>query len=132
MNQDEARRALMNLWLDKAEEAVASAQIEIRENHLAFAVNRMYYACFYAATAALLKEGKQFAKHSAVKAEFGRTYIKSGKADAKWFKFYQKLFDDRQEGDYLPSVSFDKTDVTNRLEQTEEFVRIIRSLLTSP
>jgi uncharacterized protein (UPF0332 family) len=132
MNEKEARHTLVKLWLEKAIESLVSAELELNQGHLTFAVNRLYYACFYAVTAVLLQDGKQFSKHSAVKAEFARAYIKTGKIDANWHKFYQKLFDDRQEGDYLPTVSFEKTDVSNRLEQAREFVRLIRSLLSSP
>lgn len=98
MNASEGRELLIGLWLAKAEEALASAELELNAGHTNFAVNRLYYACFYAVTAVLLRDGKQFARHSAVKSEFVRTYIKSGQVDARWNKFYQKLFDDRQGG----------------------------------
>jgi len=41
----------------KANDALASAELELRANHTAFAVNRLYYACFYAVTALLQREG---------------------------------------------------------------------------
>jgi uncharacterized protein (UPF0332 family) len=131
MNEKEARRTLVKLWLGKAEEAIASAELELNQGHLSFAVNRIYYACFYAATAILLQEGKQFSKHSAVKAEFARVYIKTGKIDAKWHKFYQKLFDDRQEGDYIPTTVFDKSDVSARLAQARDFVNVVRGVIAA-
>ncbi len=96
MNENDARENLIDLWLQKAKDALASAELELQAGHTIFAVNRLYYACFYAVTALLLHDGKQFARHSAVKSEFVRTYIKSGQIDRKWNKFYQKLFDDRQ------------------------------------
>jgi uncharacterized protein (UPF0332 family) len=122
MNEKEARQTLIKLWLEKAQDSLVSAELEMNQGHLAFAVNRLYYACFYAATAVLLQDGKQFSKHSAVKAEFARAYIKTGKIDTKWHKFYQKLFDDRQEGDYIPTTVFDKQAVRERLAQAKEFV----------
>jgi len=128
MNEDEAQRTLIGLWLEKAEEALASAELELNAGHANFAVNRLYYACFYAVTALLLRDGKQFAKHSAVKSEFSRAYVKPGTVDAKWSKFYQKLFDDRQEGDYIPTATFDVLEVSARLEQTREFIDLIRAL----
>jgi uncharacterized protein (UPF0332 family) len=54
MNEDDARKILISLWLEKAEEALASAKLELNAGHTNFAVNRLYYACFYAATALLL------------------------------------------------------------------------------
>ena len=129
MNEKEARRTLVKLWLEKAEDAIASADIELNQGHLTFAINRLDYACFYAVTAVLLQEGKQFSRHSAVKAEFARAYIKTGRIDAKWHKFYQKLFDDRQEGNYIPTAVFDKPSVSERLTQTREFVSGMRNIV---
>jgi uncharacterized protein (UPF0332 family) len=97
-----------------------------------FAVNRLYYACFYAVTALLLRDSKQFAKHSAVKSEFSRTYVKPGVVDSKWSKFYQKLFDDRQESDYIPTATFETSDVAERIQQAREFIDLIRALINNP
>lgn len=129
MNDSEARKTLIGLWLNKGEEALASAELELDAGHANFAVNRLYYACFYVVTALLLRDGKQFARHSAVKSEFVRTYIKSGQIDTKWNKFYQKLFDDRQEGDYIPTTIFETSDVTARLQQAREFIDLISCLI---
>ena len=131
MNESEAQKTLISLWLNKAEEALASAELELKAGHISFVVNRLYYACFYAVTAILLRDGKQFARHSTVKSEFVRTYIKSGQIDAKWNKFYQKLFDDRQEGDYIPTATFETSDVVTRLQQAREFIDLIRGLINA-
>lgn len=69
MNREQADQILIDLWLEKASDALASAKLERAEGHLAFAVNRLYYACFYAVTALLLTSGKQFTRHSAVIAD---------------------------------------------------------------
>ncbi len=129
MNEREARSLLIGLWLEKAEQSQASAELELNAGHVNFAVNRLYYACFYAVTALLLRDGKQLAKHSAVKSEFSRTYVKAGTVDVKWSKFYQKLFDDRQESDYIPTTTFETSDVAGRIRQAREFVDLIRSLI---
>lgn len=129
MNQEQANRILIELWLEKAADALASARLESSHGHLPFAVNRLYYSCFYAVTALLLTDGKQFARHSAVISEFNRAYVKTGKVDVAWSKFYQKLFDDRQESDYLPTATFERADVAERIEQAESFVGTIGALI---
>jgi len=129
MNDSEARKVLIRLWLEKANEALSSAELELNAGHTNFAVNRLYYSCFYAVTAILLRDEKQFARHSGIKSEFVRTYIKSGKIDAKWNKFYQKLFDDRQEGDYIPTVAFETPEISTRLRQAQEFIDLIHGLI---
>jgi len=92
----------------------------------------LYYACFYAVTALLLRDNKQYARHSAVKSEFNRIYIKTSRIDIKWNKFYQKLFDDRQESDYIPTAAFEASDVSTRIQQTSEFINLIYDLINNP
>jgi uncharacterized protein (UPF0332 family) len=48
-----------------------------------------------------------------------------------WNKFYQKLFDDRQEGDYIPTATFETSDVSMRLQQAREFIALICSLINA-
>jgi uncharacterized protein (UPF0332 family) len=129
MTQDEARTALITLWLEKSEQAMTSAELELNAGLTFSALNRLYYACFYATTALLLKDGRQFASHGGVKAEFNRLYVKTGRIDRKWSKFYQKLFTDRQRGDYIATASFEAVDVAARLEEGREFVRVVRALI---
>lgn len=129
MNESEAHAILIRLWFEKAEQSLASAELELNAGHVNFAVNRLYYACFYAVTALLLRDGKQLARHSAVKSEFNRMYVKPGTVDAKWSKFYQKLFDDRQESDYIPTTTFETSDVAGHIQQAREFIDLIRSLI---
>ncbi len=129
MTQPEDQAKLTALWMAKADDALASADLELRADHQTFAVNRTYYACFYAVTALLHEHGKQFARHSGVLSEFRRTFIKTGRLDKAWGSFYHKLFEDRQEGDYLPTRTFSAEDVSERLTKTREFVSIIRTLV---
>jgi uncharacterized protein (UPF0332 family) len=71
------RQALIGYWLDKAERAVASAVRELQDGDLAFAVNRCYYACFYAFTAVLVRDGQFPRKHTMVRSFLNRDYYYS-------------------------------------------------------
>jgi len=131
MTEDEAKPVLINLWLGKADEALASAELELGAGHTSFAVSRLYYACFYAVTALLLNDGKQFARHSGVRSEFGRSFVKTGRIEKKWGRFYYDLLEDRQEGDYLPTSTFDEDEVSVRLEMARQFLDVVRGLIQS-
>ena len=84
-----------------------------------------------AVPALLLRDDKQFAHNSAVKSEFVRSYIKTGQIDAKWNRFYQELFDDKQEGDYIPTATFETSELSMHLRQAREFIDLIRGLIAS-
>jgi uncharacterized protein (UPF0332 family) len=131
MNKEQANEILIKLWSQKAHDALASAGLELDAGHLSFSVNRLYYSCFYAVTALLLKSGLQFSRHSAVISEFNRSYVKTGKVDVSFSKFYQRLFDDRQEGDYLPTAVFEHSEVSQHLKEAESFVNTILELVNS-
>lgn len=62
---------------EKARESIKAARIMLNEKMLTFAMNRIYYAMFYAVQAALSKKGVSFSKHSQVKGYFNREFIKS-------------------------------------------------------
>lgn len=129
MNDDKTKSTLIALWLEKGDEALASAKLELDAGHVGFAVNRLYYACFYAVTALLLADGKQFSRHSAVRAEFNRLFVKTGRVEKKWGRFYYDLFEDRQEGDYLPTTTFEAEDVSDRLQQARQFLDVLRAII---
>jgi uncharacterized protein (UPF0332 family) len=57
---DEYKRALIEYWLGKADESVASASSELNAGRLTFAVNRLYYALFYATTALLYSKSQNY------------------------------------------------------------------------
>lgn len=56
------------------------------ENHILngfwnTAINRMYYACFYAVGVLLVKNGVQTSSHSGTRLQFGQIFIKTGLID---------------------------------------------------
>ncbi len=55
----------------------SAAEIELASGNLDFSANRIYYAAFYAVTAALMQFGQKYKKHSAVRAAFHREFIKT-------------------------------------------------------
>lgn len=48
-------------------------------------------------SAALLERRLSFKKHSGVRANFHKEFIKKGLLEVKWGKFYDHVFEDRQE-----------------------------------
>jgi hypothetical protein len=129
MNEAEAQSQLIARWLERADQAMASAELELGAGHTRFAVNRLYYACFYAVTALLLQEGKQFPRHSGLIGEFNRSFVKTGRVEAQAGKVLQGLFQDRQEADYMPTAEFSGQQVASRLVQARRFLDAIRSLI---
>lgn len=131
MNKEDTHQELIRYWWSMAEESLASAQRELEANALNFAVNRLYYAVFYSVRATLLERGFTFKKHTGVRAAFHREFIRTGQLKIEFGKLYDQLFEDRQEGDYVPYISFEKEYVEQQLTQCSEFLKSIRTRIKS-
>jgi len=129
VNSTENRKAVIQHWWEKAEESLQSAKREWAANSLTFAMNRIYYAAFYAVSAALFERQISAKKHSGVRAAFHREFVKSTILDTRWGKFYDKLFEDRQEGDYIAFTTFERDYVEEQLRLCEEFLKILKPLI---
>lgn len=120
---------LIRYRLDRAFETLEEAVILKRENHWNACLNRLYYACFYAVSALLYTEGLNSGKHTGVKSFFNKYWVKTGKVSKEMGRFYNQLFESRQEGDYIDFVMFDQQTVEPLIPKAEEFVRNIASLI---
>ena len=125
----EGRAVAVQYWWSMGEQSLGSARRESDAKAFVFAVNRLYYAAFYAVSALLLDRGLDFKKHSGVRASFHRELVKTGEVEVEWGRFYDRLFDDRQEGDYLVLVVFESGYVKEQLERCGAFLMRIRPLV---
>jgi uncharacterized protein (UPF0332 family) len=113
----------------RAAESLDVARLALGNNHLQDAVNRLYYACFYMVTALLQTKGLASGKHSGVRALFNQNWIKTGVLPHSIGRFYQEIFERRQEGDYADLAAFNRDDVIAWMRTAEEFVSAIAALI---
>jgi uncharacterized protein (UPF0332 family) len=116
---------LIRYRLSRAEETLEEARLLAENKHGNAAVNRLYYACFYAVLALLIRDGRYSSKHSGVRALFNIHFVKTGEVPKEMARIYNDLFERRQEGDYDDFIVFDAVDVQNWLSEAESFVRCI-------
>lgn len=109
----------------RSHEALEEARLLLTNGHLHTAANRIYYACFYVASALLLGEGLSSPKHSGVRALFDRHWIKTGRIPKELGRSYRRFYEMRQKGDYADFAAFDAADIRLRLAEAESFVRAI-------
>jgi uncharacterized protein len=121
----------VKLRMASARETLAEAQMLSDGGHLRGAVNRIYYACFYAVNALLFSEGFASSKHGGVIALFDLHWIKPGRLPVEMGKLYRRFFELRQEGDYQETVIFEARDVTEWLAQARSFVEAVAHWLQS-
>jgi uncharacterized protein (UPF0332 family) len=78
MRSETPKAQAIRYWWTKATQSLSATRRELAAGDYALAVNRAYYALFYAVSALLLEEGHKFTKHSGVRAAFNRDIIKPG------------------------------------------------------
>ena len=121
--------ALIAYRLLRAAETLEEARLMQRAAHWNACANRLYYAAFYAVSAVLVQDGHVASKHSGVKAMFNQHYIKPGIVAKENGRLYNRLFDLRQEGDYLDFVNLTAEDVETLVERMAVFIDTLRTLV---
>ncbi|MDR0294896.1 MAG: HEPN domain-containing protein [Prevotellaceae bacterium] len=132
MGIDEAdRKEIVKFRMGKARETLAEIPVHIENKFYRTAANRLYYACYYAATALLINDGYETHTHSGVKTLLGLHYFSQNKIDMSFSKMYRRLFNLRQTGDYEDWVFIDEEEVNPFIESTKQFIAAIEKLIST-
>jgi len=125
----EERDAIASFRLQRAHETIVEAKGNIEMQYWHAAANRLYYACYYAVLGLLIKNGYSSRTHSGTIGLFGIHFVKTGIVSREQNKFFRKLFDLRQGGDYDDWFYLDETDIKPLLEPAEKFIKEIEYLI---
>ena len=115
--------------LEKANSTFAEITILVQNELYRTAANRLYYACYYAATALLINNGYETHTHSGVKTLLGLHYIKGNKIDKSLGKMYSQLFNLRQDSDYEDWIDIDESDILPFIAPAKQFIETIENLI---
>ncbi len=128
MNAHE-RQELVEYRINKAKETLSEVNIHIKNQFWNTAVNRLYYACYYAVIALLVKNKIKALTHTGARQMFGLHFVKTGIIDKEMGKFYSDIFDKRQTGDYDDFVTFTEEEVKSLLPPAKKLIGKIEKLL---
>lgn len=119
---------LIKYRLKKSKETLQDAKVLFEKASLTSTVNRIYYAMFYAVSGLLLSKNLSSSKHSGIRSLFNKEFVNKGLVDKKLGKFYSKIFEERQEGDYKDFIKFDNNIVRSWLEDADDFIKKIEKV----
>ena len=125
----EHRAALVEYRLDRAQHTLEEADYMRTGNYFNAAVNRLYYACFYAASALLVAKGIEAATHNGVKTMLSFHFIRTGMLSMEHGATFSNLFDKRHSGDYEDFAYCDAALVDYLRPRAEEFITAIKELV---
>lgn len=127
----ESQETLIQYRLERARESVEEARILADAGHWNGCVNRLYFACFYALSALLLKHSLTSTKHTGIRGLFNLHFVKTGKVAAEFGQLYNDLFTYRNKSDYMDLVRFEEDDVRPWVSLAVAFVEEITALSTA-
>lgn len=129
MIDKETRDAIVAYRLENAHKTLNEIHIHIEHELWNTAINRLYYACYYAVTALLINSGIEAQTHAGVRRMLALHFTKTEKLPIKLNKFYSDLFENRQTSDYADFTYFDRETVEELYERAIVFVDTIKKLI---
>ncbi|MEI6437017.1 MAG: HEPN domain-containing protein [Bacteroidota bacterium] len=128
----EKRKEYVKHRIETAHKTVDAARLLSENGFWNSAVNRLYYALFYAVNALLVSNQIYSQSHSGMKSQFSLHFIKSGKLDKKYGKLLSQLYDWRQKGDYEILFDYDAEMVNSLFEPVVEMISRIEKEIKLP
>ena len=124
-----ARREI-GLYMQHARQMLNVAAHNIADGFYGSAINRAYYAIFYAANALLVTQGLSRSRHSGVVAAFREYFVRPGAIEPEYSDIYGRVMDNRHVSDYEIEVPIaaevatrDSNDALRFVERVEQFLR---------
>lgn len=116
-------------YLRKSARAIREAELLYTNEFYEAAVTRLYYACFYAVHALLVKHDIRTKSHSGAKQMFGLHFIKPGIIPNELGELYSSLLNNRQLIDYADGADYTKEMLEEMIPKAKELIQLINELI---
>jgi len=123
------KQDLINYRLEKSSITFQEAKALSQSGFWGGAANRLYYSCFYAVIALLVKDDINASTHNGVRNEFFKFYIKTGVLDKRFVSLYSNLMSNRQESDYSDFHDFSREEILPLFDEVEIFLTTLQGLI---
>ena len=127
----DSRQALIKYRIERAYATMKEAQYNADGGFYVAAVNRMYYACYYAVLALFLKYDISAQTHHGVKSMLGLHFISKDILSKEDGKIFCDLFDKRHSGDYDDYIYCDLETVRDLYPRAAQFIDDVNKLVNS-
>lgn len=120
---------LVNYRLQRANETLAEIPELNKSGFYNTAINRLYYACYYAVVALLIKHDINPATHAGVKQMLSMYFVVPGKLSREHSRYFSLLFERRQSSDYDDFAYSTYEEIEELLPKATAFIRAIEILV---
>ena len=120
------KKELIKFAIEKSKTALQTAKENMASKKLEGALNRIYYAIFYAVSALAIKNDFSTSNHSQLIGWFNKKFIHEDKVfDKEIYRIYESSFAYRQKSDYDLTYIPDLDTVQTLLSKAEFFIDAI-------
>lgn len=125
----EDRISIVEYRMQNAHDTLNEVMVHKEHGFYNTAVNRVYYACYYAASALLIANGVEVKSHDGVRQKIGQHFVLNGLLSPEMGRFYSRAFTKRSTGDYEDFITHDAHTVDGLLPDAIAFVDTIQGLV---
>ena len=126
---DEQRNYIVHYRIENAVDTLKEVLVHCENGYFNTAGNRLYSACYYAATALLVANCIETKSHDGVRQMLGKEFVLTGKIPVELGRFYSVAFSKRSAGDYEDFIIHTRETVMELYPQAEQFVECVKELL---
>ena len=128
---DERRKDLCNYRLKNSEDSLMVAEDCLEKGLYKDAINRSYYAAFYAIKALLALEEVDFKRHKDVVAYFNKTYAATERIPREVGRKVAHLQQKREKSDYDDFYLASREETVEQVENTRSVIETIRNYISN-
>ena len=122
----EQRISIVCYRIESAENTLAEGETHRANGFYNTAVNRLYYACYYAATAILIANGIEVKSHDGVRMNLGKYIVQEGILTPELGRYFSRLFSKRSTGDYDDFFNHSIETVDELMPDAKLFIQTIK------
>ncbi|MGD2206096.1 MAG: HEPN domain-containing protein [Anaerolineae bacterium] len=123
------RREQIRAYLRMARRALEASASNLEHGFYDTAVNRAYYAIFYATSALLWSRGISRSKHAGVISAFRQYFVKPGIIEPEYSDLYGAVMESRITSDYEITLGADRPIAQKALDAARRFVERVAACL---
>lgn len=121
--------ALATYRYQRALETLEEVPFLKQQGYYNTAINRLYYACYYAAVALLIKHEINPSTHAGVKQMIGMHFVATGRLSREVGRSFSLLFERRHSSDYDDFAYSSAEEIDELLPKAKAFIDAIDKLL---
>lgn len=112
--------------IEKAEDAIEQAAVNLQLDFFLITANRTYYAAYYCIVALLYTENVYTKTHQGAHTRFAELFIKTSLFPKQASDIINKLFEYRQEADYDFDANITEDEAKNLISKATEFLQLTK------